>query len=386
MASGSGTEVIVIGGGIIGACVAHALVEAGARVTVVVDGWPGRGTSAASLAWVNAANKTPEAYNRLNAAGMPAYAELRGRLGPECGVHLDGAFNWVEAEDQRDELRERYERLRGWDYPVEWVTPEQVMRDLAPELRLEPETVQELLHMPTEGWIDAPLLIGALLEQVRRRGGAVRCGARVRQVRREAGRAVGVLTDAGESVSADWVINCAGPDAERVAASAGVRLPMARVPGMLLVTDRAPLGLRQVVHAPSRSFRPDGGGRVAILTDWAPPGSADEERPGPSLPPPPRTDAVLAEVARWLPALATARVEAARLGVRPMPLDGYPMVGPHPELPGFYVVVTHSGITLGPVLGPMVAAEVMTGRPEPLLAPYRPDRFLMGLMTPSATR
>ena len=58
-----------------------------------------------------------------------------------------------------------------------------------------------------------------------------------------------------------------------------------------------------------------------------------------------------------------------------MPPDGYPVVGAHPELPGFYTVVTHSGITLGPVLGPLVADELLTGRPVPLLAPYRPDRF-----------
>src|SRR4051794_40188014 len=60
MAGASGEQVIVIGGGIIGACVAYALTEAGARVTVMVAGTPGRGTSAASLAWVNAASKTPQ--------------------------------------------------------------------------------------------------------------------------------------------------------------------------------------------------------------------------------------------------------------------------------------------------------------------------------------
>jgi glycine/D-amino acid oxidase-like deaminating enzyme len=370
------SEVIIIGGGIIGACVAHALTEAGARVTVLVGGWPGRGTSAASLAWVNAANKTPEAYNRLNAAGMRAYAGLRERLGPECGIHLDGALNWVESDDRRTELQERYERLSGWDYPVEWVTPEQVMTDLAPELRLEPDQVQRLLHMPAEGWIDAPLLIQVLLEQARQRGGAVRAGARVREVRREADHGLRVVTEAGDSFLAGAVVNCAGPDADRVAQMAGVRLPMARVPGLLLVTDRVPVRLRQVVHPPGPSFRSDGGGRVVILTDWTPPGSPDEITPVPSLPPPAGTTQALADVTHWLPALASARVEAARLGVRPMPLDDYPIVGPHPELPGFYVVVTHSGITLGPVLGPLVAAELLTGRPEPLLAPYRPDRFL----------
>jgi glycine/D-amino acid oxidase-like deaminating enzyme len=370
------SDVIVIGGGIIGACVAHALGEAGARVAVLVDGWTGRGTSGASLAWINSANKAPEAYHRLNAAGMPAYAALRERLGPECGVHMDGALNWVEADEQRGELRERYARLRAWGYPVEWVTPAQVTRELAPELCLDREAVREVLHMPAEGWIDAPVFIQTLLEEVRRGGGEVRCQARVREVTRAEGRAAGVVTENGERLSAAAIVNCAGPTADRVAASAGVRLPLTRVPGLLVVTERLPLRLRQVVHPPGLSFRPDGGGRVAILTDWQPAGSPDAVSPCPSLPPPPGTEAVVARIARYLPALATARVEAARLGVRPMPPDGLPILGPHPELPGFYVAVTHSGVTLGPVLGPLVAREVLTGQPEAILAPYRPERFL----------
>lgn len=369
------SDVIVIGGGIIGACMAHTLGEAGARVTVLVDGRPGRGTSAASLAWVNSANKAPEAYHRLNAAGMPAYAALRERLGPDCGVHMDGALSWAETEEQRVELRDRYARLRGWEYPVEWVTPEQVRRELAPELHLEPDRVQDLLHMPTEGWIDAPLFIQTLLEQFRRSGGEVRCETRAREVFRAAGRAAGVVTEGGERLPAGTVVNCAGPAADQVAA--GVRLPLTRVPGLLVVTERLPVCLRQVLHPPGLSFRPDGGGRVAVLTDWQPQGAPDAVTPCPSLPPPPGTERVMARAARYLPALAGARVEAARLGVRPMPPDGHPIVGPHPELPGFYVVVTHSGVTLGPVLGPLVAREVLTGQPEAVLAPYRPERFLV---------
>src|SRR4051794_2022864 len=64
MTKARASDVVVIGGGIVGACVAHALCDAGARVTLLTEGRPGRGTSAASLAWVNAANKPPEAYHR----------------------------------------------------------------------------------------------------------------------------------------------------------------------------------------------------------------------------------------------------------------------------------------------------------------------------------
>jgi glycine/D-amino acid oxidase-like deaminating enzyme len=307
---------------------------------------------------------------------MPAYTTLRERLEPDCGIHMDGALSWAESDEERVELREQYARLRGWGYPVEWVTPEQVTRDLAPELCLDRQTVREVLHLPTDGGIDAPLFIQTLLEEVRRCGSHVRCETRVREVTRAAGHATGVVTTSGDRLGAAAVVNCAGPAADRVAASAGVRLPLTRVPGLLVVTERLPLRLRHVVHALGLSFRPDGGGRVVILSDWQPGGSPDAVEPCPSLPPPPGTEAVVTQVARYLPALASARVEAARRGVRPMPSDGLPILGPHPELPGFYIAVTHSGVTLGPVLGPLVAAEVTTGQPEAILAPYRPQRFL----------
>jgi glycine/D-amino acid oxidase-like deaminating enzyme len=84
----------------------------------------------------------------------------------------------------------------------------------------------------------------------------------------------------------------------------------------------------------------------------------------------------LAAVAAHLPALAAARVEATRVGVRPMPRDERPMVGGIPGLDGFYVVVSHSGVTLGPLWGRIAAAELLDGVLDPRLIPYRPTRFL----------
>jgi glycine/D-amino acid oxidase-like deaminating enzyme len=73
--------------------------------------------------------------------------------------------------------------------------------------------------------------------------------------------------------------------------------------------------------------------------------------------------------------LAGARVEATRIGVRPMPRDRHPVVGPVPGVDGFYVVVSHSGVTLGPLWGRIAAAEILDGKPDPRLEPFRPSRF-----------
>jgi glycine/D-amino acid oxidase-like deaminating enzyme len=63
------------------------------------------------------------------------------------------------------------------------------------------------------------------------------------------------------------------------------------------------------------------------------------------------------------------------LAWRAMPADRLPIVGPVPWLDGLYVAVTHSGVTVAPALGRLVAREVADGEPDGLLAPFRPGRF-----------
>jgi glycine/D-amino acid oxidase-like deaminating enzyme len=72
--------------------------------------------------------------------------------------------------------------------------------------------------------------------------------------------------------------------------------------------------------------------------------------------------------------LANAEVDYVTLGFRPVPLDGFPVVGPVPGVPGVSLCVTHSGITLAAALGAFMTSAIIDGRDEPLLAPYRPSR------------
>ncbi|MBL8128556.1 MAG: FAD-binding oxidoreductase, partial [Chloroflexia bacterium] len=59
----------------------------------------------------------------------------------------------------------------------------------------------------------------------------------------------------------------------------------------------------------------------------------------------------------------------------PMPADGYPSVGSVSAIPGYYEAITHSGVTLAPLIGRSLAATILGQPPDPLFAPYRPDRF-----------
>jgi glycine/D-amino acid oxidase-like deaminating enzyme len=72
---------------------------------------------------------------------------------------------------------------------------------------------------------------------------------------------------------------------------------------------------------------------------------------------------------------ASVELLSTRRGVRPMPADSEPIVGPGAELPGLYLAVMHSAVTLAPAVGRLVARELVDGTIESALAGCRLDRF-----------
>ncbi|TDD71236.1 FAD-binding oxidoreductase [Jiangella aurantiaca] len=72
---------------------------------------------------------------------------------------------------------------------------------------------------------------------------------------------------------------------------------------------------------------------------------------------------------------ADVELLSARVGVRPMPADGEPIVGPVAAVPGLYVAVLHSAVTLAPAVGRLVARKLVDGAVAPELAGCSLDRF-----------
>ena len=82
---------------------------------------------------------------------------------------------------------------------------------------------------------------------------------------------------------------------------------------------------------------------------------------------------VLKELHAVLDGTAHCEIENITVRQRPMPADGRPAIGPFGPA-GLYVVCTHSGMTLAPVIAEMVSREVGAGQIDARLAPYRPGR------------
>jgi glycine/D-amino acid oxidase-like deaminating enzyme len=128
---------------------------------------------------------------------------------------------------------------------------------------------------------------------------------------------------------------------------------------------------RRIIHAPNVNARPTGtGGLLLEHQDMAETIAFDTI----TDPPPPGAVELLRRARRLVPGLDNIGLRGADICIRPLPADGYPIVGWSPEIDGCYVAVTHSGVTLAPYLAKLVANEVLDDADEPMLAPYGPQR------------
>jgi D-hydroxyproline dehydrogenase subunit beta len=368
----------VIGAGVLGACVAARLAEAGIAVTLLEQAQPGWAATRSSFAWLNANNKTPRAYHDLNHAGIRAWAELSATLGGAAWYRPAGNIEWAASAAGRALLAARVHRLTGWGYQARLIDTAAAAR-LEPSLLL-PRPAPDIAWFPDEGYLLTEPLVSQLVEQAARHGATVLTGEPGRVVSLDAAGGE-VRTAAGLVIPADAMVCCAGRWVPELAALAAAACPVplvpwappgAAAPGLVVQAGPVtPPGLARVVHTPEVHLRPHSGGLVHLE---APDAAVDLHTPDTEL----RGWAgeLLRRARRVARGLADAAVVSYRVCVRPMPADGQSIVGWLPGASGLYVAVTHSGVTLGAHLAKLISTELLSGQAAAELAPYRPDRFI----------
>jgi glycine/D-amino acid oxidase-like deaminating enzyme len=371
-------RVAVVGGGLIGAAVARELQLRGAQTIIYEARAPGRGTSSTSFAWVNSHDKEPRFYHELNVAGMAAHAELQASLGPEPKwLFSTGNLVWAVGAEGRARFDRTCERLDSWRYPLRRLTLAQA-RQLEPDVRL-PKRTNEVAFFPNEGYVLPLVLLGRLLGDAIDAGAELRCPAHVDAVVLTSRGAQVLLAD-GTTDLVDVAVCCAGRWTANILARAGYALPMVdcETPGSAGVgylgyTRPTEIRLGRVLTSPRLNVRPDGGGRL-VLQALDLDESADPARP-------PATDGTIAQELRVrlgevLRGGELAELAAVRVGQRPIPRDGLTVAGRVDGAGRLYAVVTHSGVTLAPLLGRLAADEIVEESEQEILRPFRPHRLV----------
>lgn len=380
-------DVVVIGAGMVGCTTAWSLARRGMRVALVEADAVGRGTSANTFAWINATSKTAdEDYHRLNAMGATTYRDLAREWGERrIGLHPTGMLEWSSPTDSArlEDMRGAAAQLERWGYPVAWVGRD-ALEAMEPHVRFEDGA--EGLFAMADAWLDVPRFLDFLIERLRVDGARVLEQCRAQQlIMDDEGTALGLDTDAGR-LDAKHVVVATGPDtAEVLSALTGydgfaARFPLRRAPGLLITApgDQARQLTRHILYTSDSSHahvRETADGGLLIAADDAD-GRILEDASEESV----KRAAfdILERVRGIIPAFEGGRCLddcSLGIGIRPVPTDGVTIAGPMPSATGLHLAVTHSGVTLAPALGSLIADSIETGSPAPRLAPFGLGRF-----------
>ncbi|HZA04798.1 MAG TPA: FAD-dependent oxidoreductase [Propionibacteriaceae bacterium] len=365
-------QVAVVGGGVLGVSTAAQLARAGADVILVTEGELVSQASGRSLSWLNSAGLRSEHYHRLRMAGIDRYRTLSARNPGLDWLRFDGGLAWL-AEDRADELHRQHEHELALGYDSQLLTADRVAEQV-PGVTPDAVPAGGALWRAGEGWVDLPSLVLFLAEDFVRHGGRLVTNAGPVRVVTEGDGLAGVRSEWGEEFPAEVVVLAAGAAVPGLVAELGVRIPDASPTALLVATEPVAHGLSAVLNTPRVSLRPRPDGGLSVDADWAS-CHATRAADGRYHAPESVVEELLGEASRVLAGHPSLTAAWLGMGPKPVPGDGEPVLGRVDGIPGLHVAFTHSGATLGLIVGELLAYEVVRGSAHPMLADYNVRRF-----------
>ncbi|MGA4982528.1 glycine oxidase ThiO [Streptomyces cellulosae] len=372
------SDVLVVGGGIIGLVTAWRAAQAG-LATTVVDPQPGGGAArvaAGMLAAVTELHHGEQTLLGLNLASARRYpdfaAELSDRTGQDLGYRRCGTLAVALDADDRAHLRELHALHERSGLDSQWLTGRECRR-LEPMLA---PGVRGGLRVDGDHQIDPRRLASALLTACERAGVTLhRAWAERLTVRRD--RAGGVVTADGDELGAGQVVLAGGSWSGRLAGVPAEVLPPVRpVKGQVLrltMPDRPEPFLSRTVRAVVRGSHvylvPRESGELVI-------GATSEEMGWDTTVTAGGVYELLRDAHELVPGLTELPLTETLAGLRPGSPDNAPLLGPT-GLDGLLLATGHhrNGVLLTPVTGDVMARVLTTGELPDEALPFTPLRF-----------
>ncbi|MDE0783370.1 MAG: FAD-binding oxidoreductase [Planktomarina sp.] len=353
-------KIIIVGSGIIGASIALACQDLNADILVLEQGTSGGVASGNSFGWINASFAESPAYYGLRLEAIEGFRNLGLRLDLKDSLRWQGTLWWEGAGADFDA---QWTKMLLNGYAAKLLNKNEVLA-LEPNLADAPEKAI-LTHK--EGAASAQETAKSILRHVSLNGGKLIELCTVTGVRSRYGRLCGVKTDIGD-FDCDMLVLATGAQAQSGLDGLDWSLPMANKAGMVLQTNRLPQFLNHTLMTSDVHFRQNANGSLTA-------GEIFGGDFNPVANPNTLATQTLERIQAQLKNVETMTLVDVKVGQRPVPKDGFPVIGALNELDGLFTAVMHSGVTLGPFVGELLAAQMLLGSKSALLADFSPARF-----------
>lgn len=364
-------DVVIIGGGVVGACTAYYLAKSGQKNIVLCE----RDLLAQASTGLCVGGIRQQFSHPSNILLSQEVVRLFERFEEEFGVDIQfrqaGYLFLAQARDTWDDVKKSVETQHRYNVPVELLSPEEI------KARWSYIAVEDLkggTFCPEDGYADPYLVAMAFANKARQMGVHIQEQTRVSAISIEQGRIRGLSTTRG-SISTPVVVNAAGAWGGEVARMAGLNIPVSPYRRQVFATKAFNLIPRPVpmVIDLDRLFYFRGEYPCIIF------GMSDREEE-PSF----NTHVDRAFLERVIdaaihraPILEKAEMLRGWAGLYAITPDENPIIGPSPEIRGFFCAVGFSGhgFQHGPAVGRILAELISAGKTDFDLTPFGYDRF-----------
>ena len=383
------SDIIIIGGGVIGTSIAYQLSKGGKSVTLLEKADHARGASGSSDQLVLMQSKKPGVHLSLALESLKMYKTLEEELGSPIHFRQKGGLILIENESEMEIMKGFVEKQRKTGLDVSIISLDQINK-------LQPGIAQDIIgatYSPMDAEVDPIALNIAFARAAKREGAEIVLGTKVTDVKIENGRVVGVETPKGDFY-APIVINAAGVWAPSICEKIGVEAPIKPRRGQICITDEVDYFIDMPIlsakymmakHNPDLlKGAPEAVVKlgVGLALSQSPKGNimfgATREFIGHDKS---VTYEGLREVVknavRYFPQLKDMSIIRTMGGLRPYTPDGLPLIGWTDKIEGFFMAAGHEGdgIALAPVTGKVVSDIILKGETFVDMSGFNPNRF-----------
>jgi len=352
------SDIIIIGGGIIGTAIGYHLAKAGYKVRLIEKGYLCSGSTGRCIGGIRQ-QFTSEGSIKLMLESVDHFRNMQAELGADVYWHSGGYLFLAHSPEKKQAFMDNIAVQRSCGLKdVRWVDAYEA-RQVAPGL--DTEGLLGGAYCPSDGQAYPFAVVNGYAERIKSLGGIVNTFTEVNGLLQNGGRISGVRTSAGTEYHADIVINAAGPWAKDIGRLADIEVPVEPERHEALITEGVDyLNIPMLVD-----YRTDGGYFQQFRHNGQFIGCYS---PVPNIPGH-STDSTYEflhdmpkRMLKLVPALAPVKVIRQWAGSYENTPDGNPILDRTP-LEGFYVVagMCGHGFMLGPAIGRVAADFIKAG-------------------------